>query len=146
MTIAANQVSGSWANDRVGTSIGPERTYDGNITTNWNPAVTGFTTEAAIVYTLDKACDLTKLELTFGSRHHYITVSVSTDGDSFTEIATINSGNAEEYYTDLVCTLSDLTATNVKYVKVSFIGTATGTTWINMMEIRVFGREAVSNP
>ena len=145
-SIIANKVVGSWANDRVGTTIGPERTYDGNVTTNWNPAVTGFNSEVAIVYTLDKSYDVTKLELTFGSRHHYITVSVSADGEYYTEIATVNSGNAEQYYTDLVCTLSDLTATNVKYVKVSFTGTSNGTTWINMMEIRAFGKETVSDP
>ena len=145
-TIVANKVVGSWANDRVGTSIGPERTYDDNLTTNWNPAVTGFTQEAAIVYTLDKAYDLTKLELTFGSRWHYITVSVSANGKDFTEIATINSGNAENFYTDLVCTLAELTAQSVKYVKVAFIGTANNTTWINLMEVKAFGTEAASVP
>ena len=139
--ILSASVIGSWANDRVGTSIGPERTYDGSLTTNWNPAVTGFTKEAAIVYTFEKAFDLTKLELTFGSRRHYIVVSVSSDGESYTEIATVNSGNAAAYFTDLVCTLSDLTANNVKYVKLNFIGTENGTTWINLMEVQAFGTE-----
>ena len=140
--ITANQVVGSWANDRVGTNIGPERTYDGSMTTNWNPAVTGFTTEAAIVYTLEEKCDLAKLVLTFGTRHHYITVSASTDGESFTEIVTVNSGNAEQYYKDLTCTISDITAQNIKYMKISFIGTANGTTWINLMEVQAFGTQA----
>ena len=137
--IIANQVTGSWANDRVGTSIGPERTYDDSLTTNWNPAVTGFNTEAAIVYTLDKNYDLSQITLTFGTRHHYITVSTSADGESFTELATVNSGNAEQYYTDQVCMLKDLTAENVKYIKITFIGTANGTTWINLMEIQACG-------
>ena len=140
--IVADQVTGSWANDRVGTNIGPERTYDGSLTTNWNPAVTGFTQEAAVVYTLDKSYDISKIVLTFGSRHHYITVSVSADGEAYTELATINSGNAGEYFTDLVCSLNDLTATNVKYVKVNFIGTANGTTWINLMEVEIYGTES----
>ena len=146
VTIVANQVVGSWANDRVGTSIGPERTYDGNLTTNWNPAVTGFTSEAEIVFTLDKAYDLNTLRITFGSRLHYITVSVSSDGEQFTELGTVNSGNAAEYYTDLVCELSQLTANNVQYIKVTFIGTQNGTTWINMMEIQAFGTETVQEP
>ena len=143
----ANQVIGSWANDRVGTNIGPERTYDGSLTTNWNPAVTGFNQEAAIVYTLDKSYDISKIVLTFGSRHHYITVSVSADGEAYTELATINSGNAGEYFTDLVCSLNDLTATDVKYIKVNFIGTANGTTWINLMEVQAYGiHQEVTEP
>lgn len=146
VTIVANQVIGSWANDRVGTSIGPERTYDGDLTTNWNPAVTGFTSEAAIVYTLDKAYDLNTLRITFGTRLHYITVSVSSNGEQFTELGTINSGNAADYYTGLVCELSQLTAENVQYIQVAFIGTENGTTWINMMEIQAFGTESTGEP
>ena len=140
VAVIANEVIGSWANDRVGnSSMGPEMSYDGNDTTKWNPAVTGFNSEASIIYTLDKNYDLSKVAMIFGNRQHYITISVSTDGESFTELATINSGNAEQYYTDYICTLNDLIATNVQYVKVTFIGTQNGTTWLNVMEVNVYG-------
>ena len=144
VTIISNAVIGSWNNDRVGTSIGPERTYDGNLTTNWNPAVTGFTTEAAIVYTLDQDYDLTEVILTFGTRKHYIVVSVSTDNETYTEVARITSANAADYYDELVCSIDGITAANTRYIKITFIGTESGTTWINMMEIT--GKGIPANP
>ena len=119
--------------------MGPELSYDGNENTKWNPAVTGFHSNASIIYTLDKKYDLSKLVMIFGSRKHYITVSVSTDGENYTEVATINSTNAAEYYTDNTCTLNDLTVENVKYIQVSFIGTENNTTWLNVMEVRAEG-------
>ena len=146
-TITGHTIVGSWANDRAGDSkIGPQVSYDGDDNTKWNPAVTGYTSEAAIIYTLDKQYDINKLSLVFGSRKHYVTVSVSTDGETYTEIATVNSGNADQYYTELTCVLNDLTAQNVQYVKVSFIGTENGTTWISLQEIRIYGIEATGEP
>ncbi|MBR4768574.1 MAG: discoidin domain-containing protein [Lachnospiraceae bacterium] len=146
-TITANEVTGSWANSRVGTSIGPERTYDGNATSsgNWNPAVTGYASNhGAIIYTLDEAYNLSKIVLTFGTRKHYVTVSTSTDGTTFTDVAAVNSGNAANYYEGTVLTIDGITAKKVNYVKITFTGTENGTTWINMFETEIFGKPVVT--
>ena len=140
--ILSHAIKGSWANDREGTSGSAAKTYDGNATTNWNPAVSGFNSEAAVVYTLEALTELTDVTVTFGTRLHYFDLSVSADGENFTHIARVNAASASNYYDGLVATVENINKT-AKYIRVDFLGTENATTWINMMEIAVTGKAPV---
>lgn len=139
--IKSNEVLGTWVNSRVGsTSVGPEKTYDGSTSSNWNPQATNYGSGEAIVYTLDKAYDLEKLVLTFGSRPYYFDLSISHDGVNYTKLLSINKDNAGSYYDGYVCTLPDVTAYNVGYIRLDFTG-SNGSTWISLYEIQITGKE-----
>ena len=140
--IISHAIAGTWANDREGTSASAARTYDGSATTNWNPAVVNWTSGGAIVYALDSLTELTKVTVTFGSRLHYFDVSVSADGVNYTHVARINKDTASKYFNGLVATVDGIN-TNAKYIRIDFLGTENGTTWINMMEIEAEGKAPV---
>ena len=140
--IVANTVLGSWINDRVGIgSVGPEKSYDGSLTSNWNPQVTNYNSGESIVYQLDQAYDLQKLILTFGSRKYYFDLSISRDGVTYTKLLSVNKDNANVYYDGYVCTLPDLTVYGVDYIKLDFTGSSDGGKWIALFEIVITGKE-----
>lgn len=142
--VKTNQVLGTWTNDRVGnTSFGPEKTYDGSTTTNWNPQVKDYASGEAIVYTLDRAYDLKKLVLTFGVREYYFDLSISRDGMNYTKLLSVNQDNVDAYYDGYVCTLSDLAVYGVNHIKLDFTGSSDGGQWITLYEILITGRETV---
>ena len=120
------------------------KAYDGSTSTRWNPQSTGFESEESAIFTLDKAYDLTKLQITVGSRYHYFIISVSADGNEYAQIADVNASNYSTYYlTDYVCTVSDITADNIKYIKITFTGNSATSpnAWVNFDEIEVYGKE-----
>ena len=144
LPIIANMVEGTWVRDRAGdSSIGPDKSCDGDVSTVWNPQATNYQSGESIVYTLDKVYDLDKLQLTFGNRHHYFTVSVSLDGQTYTQVAAVTAENAESCYAGLICTVDGLTDAIAKYVKVTFTGTQSGTTYVTLAEASLYGEEAV---
>lgn len=140
--ITTNTVAGTWVNNRVGsTSVGPEKSYDGSTTTNWNPQVTDYASGESIVYSLDQAYDLQDITLTFGVRKYYFDLSISRDGVNFTKLISVDSGNANVYYDGYVCTLSDLAAYGVDYIRLDFTGSSDGGKWIALYEITITGKE-----
>lgn len=141
--ILSHAIKGSWANDREDTSGSAAKTYDGNTGSNWNPAVSSFKSEAAVVYTLDALTELTDVTVTFGSRLHYFDLSISTDGESYTHIARINAATASKYYDGLAAAVENINQ-NARYIRLDFLGTENGTTWINMMEIVASGKAPVA--
>ena len=141
-TIIDHEIVGTWVKDNAtSASVGPQLSYDGVSTTKWNPKATNYKSGEGIIYTLDKAYDLTEISLTFGSRLHYFDLYVSTDGQTYLPVASITAANAAEYFDGLVATVDNLTNTSVVYVKVMFTGTENDTTWINVFEIEVYGKE-----
>lgn len=57
----------------------------------------------------------------------------------------MNKGNAASFFTDLVCTVTDLNQKNVKYIKLLFTGSANDTTYISLADVKVTGKECVNN-
>ena len=141
--IIAHELEGTWANSREGTSGSAALTYDGSTTTNWNPAVTNYKSGEAIIYTLDSLTELTKVELTFGTREYYFDLSVSANGENFTHVARVNADTASRYFTGLVCTVDNINL-NAKYIRLDFLGSANGTTWVSLMEITAAGKKVVA--
>ena len=140
--VKSNQVLGTWTNNRVGSSsVGPEKSYDGSTTSNWNPQVKDYASGEAIVYTLDKAYDLKELTLTFGSRKYYFDLSISRDGVNYTKLISINQNNADTYYSGYVCTFPNLPAYGVDYIRLDFTGSSDGGKWIALYEILITGKE-----
>ena len=92
-----------------------------------------------MVYTLEKADTLKRLELTFTHDHHYFDLYVSADGETYLPVASITAENAAEYFNGLVATVGNLTNTGVVYIKVLFTGTENGTTFINLFESEASG-------
>ena len=118
----------------------PVNAYDGNIGTKWNPQTSGYKSGEGIMFTLDERFDLTKIQLTFGSRFYYFNVSVSTDGLEYTQIATVDAQSKDTYYTDgYICTIDGLDLNAVKYVKLNFTGSSDGGAFINLFEIEAYG-------
>ena len=140
--ILSHAIKGSWANDREGTSGSAALTYDGNTGNNWNPAVSSFNSEAAIVYELDGLTELTNVTLTFGTRQHYFDLSVSTDGENFTHVARVNAATASKYFVDQVASLDNINQ-NARYIRLDFLGTENGTTWLSLKEIAVAGKAGI---
>ena len=73
-TITGYQLTGEFSQSRVwddGTEdqkIGPQKSFDGDAATQWNPtAKSGYAGEPGIIYTLDGLYDLTKLEMNTAS-------------------------------------------------------------------------------
>lgn len=142
LPVIANMVEGTWVRDRVGDSkIGPEKSYDSDDTTLWNPQATNYKSGESIVYVLDKVYSLNQVELLVANRHHYLTVSTSLDGQTYTEAAAITAENANSLYAGLICTVN--VDANAKYVKLTFTGTDSGTTYVGLYDVKFFGEEAV---
>ena len=139
--ISANTILGTWTNNRDGSgSVGPQLSYDGSVSTMWNPQVKDYVSGEGIIYTLDERYDISAAKLTFGSRKYYFTLSVSHDGVSYTELFSVNSSNSNVYYDGYVCTLPDLTAYGVKYVKIEFTGSGDGGKWIALYDVEITGK------
>jgi len=102
-----------------------EKAFDGDTGTIWEPTATNYKAGESAVFTLDRAHDLTKLEITVGQKYHYFKISVSPDGKTYTQIADVNAANYKDYYLkDYVCTVTGFYARNVQYIKVQFTGNA----------------------
>ena len=141
VAITGYTIEGGWEKDRIDVyQCNPELSYDGDLNTKWNPQAKNFKSGEAIIYTLAHPCDLTQLQLHFKSRQQYFTVYVSSDGVDYTPIAEITASNASRYYSQYVCTVDDLMAQNVKYIKLSFTGRSDTSLWINFHEIIVTGK------
>ena len=132
---------GSWTTDlSTDNSYGPDKTYDNNVFSFWNPlAKVGYADEPGIIFSLKAKTNIGKLEFIFGADTHYFDVYVSQNGEDYTEVAKISYLNEEKAYTknangDLVCTLDGLNLADVTYVKVIFTGRASGTRYVNFKE------------
>lgn len=157
VAIVANNISG-WSDGKENSaSVGPQCSYDGNSSTNWNPQASGsataYTGTPNIVYTLDGVYDLSQLALTFGNntRIYYFDLYCSTDNVDYSKVVSINANNAADYY-NLVnevqaCAIDISNAKTVKYVKIVFTGTATdgGSTYVVLKEVDITGTK-LENP
>ena len=92
-----------------------------------------------MIFHLDKGYDLSKIVLTYSMKYHYFKVLVSSDHETYTEIAAITADNYTEYYSGYVCTIDGLSAHNVKYVKILFTGTSSGSAFVNLYEAELYG-------
>ena len=138
--IEKNEIIGNWVNTRIGVpEYSANLSYDGKESTKWNPQARNFSSGEGIIYTLDQTYDVTSLRLLFSAREQYFNVSVSADGVNYTTVAQIHADNASVFYEDYLCTISDLTALNTKYIKLEFTGSSNGL-WINFYEITVTGK------
>ena len=136
--IIANTVEGTWVKNHVGSpSAGPELSYDGSVSSYWNPQATNYISGEAIVYTLDKAYDLDAVSVTVVKREYYFDLSVSADGENYTHIARVDQNSMSRYYNGLVATINGIGASNVKYVRLKFLGanTADNTRFIALAEV-----------
>ena len=142
-TINSANILGAWSESRNNpeSSWSAQKSYDGDETSFWNPCASeGYSSNEAIVYTLEESCDITRMNLLFGLRYYYFHVSVSVDGETYTRIATVNDDNYMEYYSDgYLCKLNRLELENIKYIKVEFTGDSQNIHWISLYEIKVFG-------
>ena len=143
LKIVSGAADGTWLYDNVNHGQHPlTASYDGNMSSKWNPAAQGsFAGAPGVVYTLEKADNLKRLILTFTHDHHYFDVYVSADGAAYKKIAAISAENALKAYgseESLVCTLDGLNEENVQYIKVVFTGRVASTTWVNLVEIQAF--------
>ena len=143
VVIASASLTGQWVNAQENTSYSPLQSYDNNTATFWNPgANSGYTGDPGIVYELKDAYDLTMLRLMFSIRYYYFDILVSTDGNTYTPIASVTEGNYASYYTDgYVCTIDSLTAQNIKYIKIIFTGDSNNKCWVSLKEVDVFSEE-----
>ena len=137
------EAHGQWLYDNVEHAQHPlAASYDGNMNSKWNPAAKGgFAGDPGVVYTLEKADTLKRLELTFTHDHHYFDLYVSADGTEYKKIAVITAENALKAYgseESLVCTLDGLSEETVKYIKLIFTGRKADTTWVNLVEVKAF--------
>ena len=144
-TITGYQLSGEFSQSRVwsdGTEdakIGPQKSFDGDPATQWNPtANAGYAGEPGIIYTLDAAYNLTKLQMNTSTKQMYFIVYGSTDGDVFNELAVVNAANAASLYDGSVVTVP-LTCENARYVKIVFTGRNDGGPWVTCNEVYVTG-------
>ena len=139
--ITDSEVSENWAVTREGVyGCGPELSYDGRFDTKWNPQAKDYKTGESIIYTLDSTYDLTGVQLQFSARKQYFDISVSSNGQTYTTIAQVTA-DSDVYDSSYVCTLSDLIAWNVKYIKLTFTGSSDNGLWVNFYEITATGKK-----
>lgn len=144
-TITGYQLTGEFSKSRVwddGTEdalIGPQKSFDGDPATQWNPEVkSGYAGEPGIIYTLDGAYHLTKLEMNTSTKQMYFKIYGSTDGEEFTELAAVTKDNAASLYNGSVVTVA-LSGENIQYVKIIFTGRNDNGTWPTCNEVYVRG-------
>ena len=146
-TITAGTPVGTWVADRVGSaSVPPENSFDDSMSSMWNPQAnsTSYNSGEGIVYTLDKAYDITKLSLTL-KRQHYFEVLISEDGTNYTSLKTVIAGNAASHYTvvdaatEVVRCDLNVNATKIKYVKIMFAGNAVNNAFVALYDISIMG-------
>lgn len=138
---------GDWTDDRIWDdgnedgNYGPSCAYDGDKETKWNPCATDrYASGEGIIFELNGTYALESLTCTIKSVQTYFTVYVSADGEEYHPAAVVDASTAGRYYTGQVCAVPLENAEQVKFVKLSFTGSSTGTPWINFMEIEIKDR------
>ena len=139
VSIASHSVLGTWTNADAGNVA---LSYDGENSTAWNPEATDYASGEGVVYELNGACTLNQLQLNFGSRKMYMNISVSTDGAEYTSVAQVTAENADTYYDGYVCTISNLSESNVCFIKVEFTGSSDETNYVDLFESVAAGEAA----
>jgi hypothetical protein len=116
--------------------------YDGSLTTKWSPTTDGnYNKHPGVVYELDDAYDLTKLELNFkDGKKQFFTVLGSTDGETYTTLATVGINNLADIYLSENIATVNVAAEGIRYVKIIFSGRDGGGQWIHLNEIAIFGK------
>lgn len=136
--ITGSEIVGSWADKRASdASLGPDKAYDGNASSKWNPQVnTSFAGNPGIIFTLAKQAKVNGLELTFSSRKYYFDVYMSSNGTDYSLVKSVTSANSGEVYSNFVCSLDNLNYDNCTKIKIVFTGTSeASSTWINFHEL-----------
>ena len=137
--VVGHTITGQWQQtNETDVVVGPQNAYDGDPNTKWTSFATGisFNNGEGIVLEFDWAYDLTKLEITVSLRNYYFNVYGSTDNKTYRKIASVTD---DSYYTDYVCTLDNLNAENVKYLRILFTGNAENSAFTNLNEVAAYG-------
>ena len=145
LTIQSHATIGAWEDDKSTSSASPDKSYDDDVMTKWNPVAANddFSGAPGIVYTLNRAGTVKKLVFTLGSEMHWFDVYVSKDGSEYTKIAAITEANADQAYTNgsnnnKICTLDGLNLVDVTNVKVVLTGRKTpNKRFVNFVEAAV---------
>ena len=137
--IADISVRGEWVDSKVTwNSGGPKDSYDGNVSTKWNPQTkTAYAGEPGIIYILNRAADIQKITITVSGTTHYFDVYTSTDGETYTLLAKVCAENETKAYNGFVCTLDGLNLEGITHVKVMFTGRSNGSTYLNINEVAI---------
>lgn len=152
--IVSHSVVGEWESSlATDTGYGPNKTYDSNIFSFWNPVVKlNYAEEPGIIYTLKGQTDVGKLQFVFKSDVHYFDVSVSQDGETFIPLAVINTLNSDKAYQQnedgsYICTLDGLKLEGITHIQVTFTGRGNGSRYLALTEVVVDteGTEGVDN-
>ena len=138
--IVKGEPIGSWNKDHVNHGVNPmANSYDNDAETKWNPqALTGYTGNPGVIYTLDKPYNIKRIEVNLGSINHYFELYVSTDGRNYTRVANICTLNESRAYASGICKLDGLDLQNIQYVKMIFTGREDNGTWVNLFELSLY--------
>ena len=119
----------------------PANSYDGSTTSKWSPETnSNYTGEPGIIYTLAGSYDLTKLEVDCSAGNEmFFRVLGSTDGENYTELAVVSSGNMAEIYSGTKIATIPVAAENIRYVKLIFTGRNKSGQWVHINEISIMG-------
>ena len=131
-------VLGEWVRDQATDgSAGVRLSFDGKTTTRWNPQAKGsYAGAPGVIYRMNRPSDLKKITLTFGSANHYFDIYVSTDGETYSRVASVNASNeANAYNGNYVCTLDGLDLKGVTHIKLMLTGRSGNSDYWNFYEI-----------
>lgn len=150
--ISGYKLEGTWITDRVTTgvsaSLAPDKIYDGNMTTGWNPQATDYNSGEGIIFRLDRSYDLSKAKLTFKGRLFLFDLYTSCDGENWTQKASVTNANSGSYYTSstsgsdtyYTCAISGLNTDDAGYVKISFTGSNPLSLYMTFCETEFYGK------
>ena len=149
ITIIGHEAVGNWVNDQVwdngsdDLNVGPQKSYDGDTNTKWNPQASGnYAKEQGIIYTLDGWYELETVVCTFSAADMYFAVYGSADGSNYTLLAEVTKENITELYSGATCNLDVSCAEAVKYIKLMFTGRANHMDFVNLHEVSLTGTAA----
>ena len=132
ISIAAHELLGDWP-AAGGTNRTADKSYDNNAETSWNASIKK--NVSSVIYTLDAVYSISGMVTTWDRATTWFDVYTSSDGASWTAAASVTaeSGN----YDGNTCTLSNLSASAAKYVKIVFTGNTSS--WFALYEISLTG-------
>ena len=148
VSVKSFELAGAWSQSRLSAdgkeeaNVGPSKSIDGNTNTQWNPCAASYAGEPAIIYALDDIYIPESFKLTFSRREYFFRILGSEDGVSYTELASVDASNYQEYFnSNMVCRIGFEEEEFVRYIKIVFTGSnsADNTPWICLAEFQMTG-------
>lgn len=136
-TITGYELTGTFTKEST-----PANSFDGNAGTKWSPETdSNYSGQPGIIYTLDNAYDLVKLELDCSAgKKLFVTILGSTDGKNYIALGAVGASNMADAYGDDNIAAINVAAKGIRYIKVIFNGRDGGGQWVHLNEISVFGK------